>query len=158
MKGSKKVLDQLNELLKGELTAADQYFVHSEMYNDWGLTELYERLHHEFEEELEHAKRLIERILFLEGTPKVGARDKLLIGKDVPSMLANDLKSEISVVKALKKAIKICEDEQDYQSREILVSLLEDTEEDHTYWLEKQLGLIEKMGLENYIQSKASSS
>ncbi len=157
MKGSKKVLDQLNELLKGELTAADQYFVHSEMYSDWGLTALYERLHHEFEEELEHAKRLIERILFLEGVPKVGARDKLLIGKDVPSMLKNDLKSELGVVAALKKAIKICEEEQDYQSREILVSLLEDTEEDHTYWLEKQLGLIDKMGLENYIQSQTSS-
>ncbi|MEP4192572.1 MAG: bacterioferritin, partial [Sneathiella sp.] len=114
MKGSKKVLDQLNELLKGELTAADQYFVHSEMYSDWGLTALYERLHHEFEEELEHAKRLIERILFLEGVPKVGARDKLLIGKDVPSMLRNDLKSELGVVAALKKAIKICEEEQDY--------------------------------------------
>ncbi|MFT6557574.1 bacterioferritin [Sneathiella sp.] len=158
MKGSKKVLDQLNELLKGELTAADQYFVHSEMYNDWGLGDLYERLHHEFEEELEHAKKLIERILFLEGVPQVGARDPLLIGTDVPSMLQNDLKSELSVVAALKKAIRICEEEQDYQSREILVSLLEDTEEDHTYWLEKQLGLIKKMGLENYIQSKASSN
>jgi len=157
MKGSDKVLNQLNGLLKGELTAADQYFVHSEMYNDWGMTELYERLHHEFEEELVHAKRLIERILFLEGTPHVGARDSLLIGQDVPSMLKNDLKSELGVVAALKSSIKICEEEQDYQSREILVKLLEETEEDHTYWLEKQLGLIDKMGLENYIQSKSPS-
>lgn len=156
MKGNKKVIDQLNALLKGELTAADQYFVHSEMYSDWGMNELYERLHHEFEEELDHAKRLIARILFLEGTPHVGARDKLLIGNDVPSMMENDLKSEIGVVAALKAAIKICEDEQDYQSREILEDLLKDTEEDHTYWLEKQLGLIGKMGLENYIQSKSS--
>ncbi|GLQ06935.1 bacterioferritin [Sneathiella chinensis] len=156
MKGNKKIIGLLNALLKGELTAADQYFIHSEMYNDWGLTELYERLHHEFEEELEHAKRLVERILFLEGTPEVGARDPLLIGRDVPSMLENDLTSELSVVAALKSAIQICEAEQDYQTRALLVSLLRDTEEDHTYWLEQQLGLIQKMGLENYIQMKAS--
>ncbi|RED49236.1 bacterioferritin [Aestuariispira insulae] len=157
MKGNKKVIDALNMLLTGELSAADQYFVHSRMYHDWGLNELYERLKHEQEEELEHAARLVERILFLEGTPDVASREALRIGKDVPSMMKNDLVYELEVGANLKKVIALCEKEQDYVSRELLVSLLEDTEEDHTYWLEKQLGLIDKMGLENYVQSKMGS-
>lgn len=156
MKGNKKVIDTLNGLLTHEMSAADQYFIHSRMYQDWGLEELYERLKHEQEEELEHAAALVERILFLEGTPDVAARAKLKIGKDVPSMLKNDLDYELMVVGELKKAIALCEAEQDYISRKILVGLLDDTEVDHTYWLEKQLGLIDKMGLENYIQSKTS--
>ncbi len=156
MKGNKKVIDALNGLLTHEMSAADQYFIHSRMYDDWGMTELYERLKHEQEEELEHASKLVERILFLEGVPDVAARDALKIGKDVPSMLKNDLSYELMVGKELKKVIAICEKEQDYVSRQILVTLLEDTEEDHTYWLEKQLGLIDKMGLKNYIQSKSS--
>lgn len=158
MKGNKKVIDALNGLLTHEMSAADQYFIHSRMYHDWGMDELYERLKHEQEEELEHAAKLVERILFLEGTPDVAARDALKIGKDVESMLKNDLAYELMVGKELKKVIAICEKEQDYVSRQILVSLLSDTEEDHTYWLEKQLGLIDKMGLKNYIQSKSSSS
>ncbi|MDV7340244.1 bacterioferritin [Terasakiella sp. A23] len=156
MKGNKKVIDALNGLLTHEMSAADQYFIHSRMYDDWGMTELYERLKHEQEEELDHASKLVERILFLEGTPDVSARDALKIGKDVPSMLANDLEYELMVGKELKKVIALCEKEQDYVSRQILVGLLEDTEDDHTYWLEKQLGLIDKMGLKNYIQSKSS--
>lgn len=154
MKGSKKVIDALNALLTHELSAADQYFIHSQMYEDFGLKELYERLKHEQEEELDHAKQLVERILFLEGTPDVGPRAKLNIGTDVPSMLKNDLEYELAVVAELKDVIELCENERDYQSRNILIGLLEDTEEDHTYWLEQQLGLIEKVGLENYIQSK----
>ena len=156
MKGNKKVIDALNGLLTHEMSAADQYFIHSRMYHDWGMDELYERLKHEQEEELEHASKLVERILFLEGIPDVASRDALKIGKDVPSMLKNDLSYELMVGKELKKVIAICEKEQDYVSRQILVGLLEDTEEDHTYWLEKQLGLIDKMGLKNYIQSKSS--
>ena len=156
MKGNKKVIDALNGLLTHEMSAADQYFIHSRMYEDWGMTELYERLKHEQEEELEHASALVERILFLEGTPNVAARDALKIGKDVPSMLKNDLSYELMVGKELKKVIAICEKEQDYVSRQMLLGLLKDTEEDHTYWLEKQLGLIDKMGLKNYIQSKSS--
>ena len=154
MRGNKKVIKVLNTLLTGELSAADQYFVHSRMYQDWGLDKLYERIAHESKEELQHADGLIQRILFLEGTPNVASRDSLRIGKDVPSMLANDLKLEMDVVVALKKAIKIAEEEQDFQTREILEELLKDTEEDHTYWLEKQLGLIEKIGLQNYLQSQ----
>ena len=156
MKGNKKVIDALNGLLTHEMSAADQYFIHSRMYEDWGMTELYERLKHEQEEELEHASRLVERILFLEGVPDVASRDALKIGKDVPSMLKNDLSYELMVGKELKKVIALCEKEQDYVSRQILIDLLKDTEDDHTYWLEKQLGLIDKMGLKNYIQSKSS--
>jgi bacterioferritin len=154
MKGKKKVLNQLQSLLNGELAARDQYFAHSRMYKDWGLDKLYERINHEMEEETEHADALVERILFLEGKPDFSNQDKLMIGKDVPEMLGNDLKVEYSVVKALKTAIKVCEDEQDYDSRAILVKLLDDTEMDHAYWLEKQLGLIEKIGLKNYLQSQ----
>ncbi len=152
MRGSQKVIEVLNTLLTGELSAADQYFVHSRMYQDWGLDKLYERIAHEAQEELQHADELIQRILFLEGTPDIAARDPLKIGTDVPSMLANDLTLELEVVTALKAAIKIAEEEQDYQTREVLEVLLKDTEEDHTYWLEKQLGLIEKISLENYLQ------
>lgn len=153
MKGKKAVVDQLNALLTNELTAADQYFVHSRMYHDWGLHKLYERVAHEREDELEHADRLIRRILFLEGTPNVAARGKLAIGKTVPEMLKNDLKYELAVIKDLKAAIAVCEKEKDYESRAILRELLGDTEEDHTYWIERQLGLIEKVGLQNYLQS-----
>lgn len=157
MKGNKKVIDALNGLLTHEMSAADQYFIHSRMYEDWGMSELFERLKHEQEEELEHAAKLVERILFLEGTPDVAARAALKIGKDVPSMMKNDLEYELMVVGELKKVIALCEKEQDYVTRQILIGLLDDTEVDHTYWLEKQLGLIDKMGLKNYIQSKSSS-
>jgi len=115
---------------------------------------LYERIAHETQEELQHADELVQRILFLEGIPDIASRGALKIGVDIPSMLANDLKLELEVVSALKKSIKIVEAEQDYQTREILEVLLKDTEEDHTYWLEKQLGLIDKIGLENYLQKQ----
>jgi bacterioferritin len=154
MKGKKKVVTQLQILLNGELAARDQYFAHSRMYQDWGLDKLYQRLNHEMEEETEHADLLVERLLFLEATPDFSKQDKVNIGKTVPDMLKNDLKVEYSVVKALKTAIKVCEDEQDYDSRAILVKLLDDTEMDHAYWLEKQLGLIEQVGLPNYLQSQ----
>lgn len=153
MKGDKKVIQILNGLLTGELTAMDQYFIHSRMYRDWGLNKLYERVDHEMGDETQHADRLISRILFLEGIPDLGKRDPLSVGKDVAEMLRNDLALEIKVVTALKKAIQSCESAGDYQTREILEVMLKDTEEDHTYWLERQLGLIEKIGLQNYLQS-----
>ena len=154
MKGNKKVIKQLQKLLRSELAARDQYFTHSRMYEDWGLSKLYERLNHEMEEETEHADALIRRMLFLETTPDLSEQAGLNIGEDVPSMLRNDLEVEYGVVSALKEAIAICETEQDYQTREILEKLLTDTEEDHAYWLEQQLGLIEKIGLKNYLQSQ----
>ncbi|WP_027855757.1 bacterioferritin [Marinobacterium litorale] len=154
MKGNKKVIDALNKLLAGELAAMDQYFIHSEMYDDWGLSKLYERIAHEFEDEKGHAKAIISRILFLEGTPDLVTREPIKVGKDVPEMLRNDLEVEYTVVKNLRDVIALCEKEQDYQTREMLRKQLEDTEEDHAYWLEKQLGLIDKIGLKNYQQSQ----
>lgn len=154
MKGNKKVIESLNKLLSSELTAMDQYFIHSRMYQDWGLEKLYERIDHEFDDEKGHAALLIERILFLEGTPDMSTRDALRIGKTVPEMLENDLQVEYDVDKTLKDAIKLCEGQKDYQSREILEKLLADTEQDHAYWLEQQLGLIKKIGLQNYLQSQ----
>ena len=154
MKGNKKVIETLNKLLAGELTAMDQYFTHSRMFDDWGFSKLYERIDHEMDDEKQHADALIKRILFLEGTPDVGNRAPLNIGKDVPEMLTNDLALENQVVKDLREAIALCEKEQDYQTREILEAMLADTEEDHAYWLEKQLGLINKIGLQNYLQSQ----
>lgn len=154
MKGNIKVLDQLQKLLAGELAARDQYFTHSRMYDDWGLQKLYDRISHEMDDETEHADALIRRILFLEGTPDLSQQSGLRIGKTVPEMLRNDLEVEYEVVAALREAIAVCEAEQDYQSREILEAMLTDTEEDHAYWLEKQLGLIDRIGLENYLQSQ----
>ena len=156
MKGNTKVIDRLNQLLAGELAARDQYFIHSRMYEDWGFGKLYERINHEMEEETEHADALIKRILFLEGTPNMVATQPLAIGTDVPSMLKNDLDLEYKVVAELKEVIAVCEKESDYQTREILEAMLKDTEEDHTLWLEQQLGLIEKVGLQNYLQSQMS--
>ncbi|MDI3323181.1 bacterioferritin [Pontibacterium granulatum] len=154
MKGNTKIIGILNKLLTNEMSAADQYFIHSRMYEDWGLKKLHKRISHEQEEELEHASALVERILFLEGTPDVASRDPLKVGKDVPEMLKNDLQVEYEVGQALKDAIAVCEQEKDYQTREILEVLLRDTEEDHTYWLEQQLGLIDKIGIQNYLQSQ----
>lgn len=154
MKGNTKVIDILNKLLAGELTSMDQYFTHSRMYDDWGFNKLYERIDHEMDDEKQHADHLIKRILFLDGMPAVGNRSPLKIGKNVPEMLENDLELERSVIIALREAIAVCEQEQDYQTREILKVMLTDTEEDHTHWLEKQLGLIKKVGLQNYLQSQ----
>ena len=154
MKGNQRVIDALNGLLAMELAAMDQYFIHSRMYDDWGLHKLYERIDHEFDDEKGHAAALIERMLFLEGTPDMTKRDGFKVGTDVPSMLESDLRVEYEVDQKLKDAIKVCEEEQDYVSREILEKLLDETEVDHAYWLEKQLGLIKKIGLQNYLQSQ----
>ena len=153
MKGNAKVIDQLQILLESELSAFDQYFIHARMYGDWGLEKLEERISHEADEEREHAQLLIDRLLFLEATPDLSKRMGLKVGSDVPAMLQNDLDYECDVQKKLKSAIQICEQEKDYETRRILLKLLDDTEEDHIYWLEQQLGLIQKMGLPNYIES-----
>ena len=154
MKGNQKVIDALNGLLAYELAAMDQYFIHSEMYADWGLSKLYERIAHEFDDEKGHAKKLIERMLMLEGKPDMVTRDGLNIGSDVPSMLQSDLDVEYAVGAALKEAIALCEQEKDFVTREILEELLDDTEQDHAYWREQQLGLIKRIGLQNYLQSQ----
>lgn len=154
MQGDKKVIATLNALLTGELTAIDQYFVHAEMYRDWGFGRLYAQTWHEMGEEREHASRLIARILFLGGTPDVAARGKLRIGSKPKAMMENDLALEYEVVGALRAAIAQCEAAQDYVSRELLEDLLDDTEEDHAHWLEQQLQLISMVGEENYLQSQ----
>jgi bacterioferritin len=154
MQGDPGILSQLNELLTGELTAIDQYFAHSRSYRDWGFMKLYERINHEMQEEQTHADALIQRILFLEGTPDLASRSPLNIGKTVPEMLANDLDVEYSVVAHLRRVIQVCESSGDYVTRTILEGLLKDTEEDHAYWLETQLGLINRIGLQNYLQSQ----
>lgn len=157
MKGNDQVIQALNGLLSWELAAMDQYFIHSRMYDDWGLHKLFERIDHEFDDEKGHAASLIERILFLEGTPDMVTRQPIKVGTDVPSMLQNDLDVEYAVDGELKNAIKLCESVQDYETRNILTKLLEDTEVDHAWWLEKQLGLIQKIGLQNYLQSQMGS-
>lgn len=153
MKGSQKVVDYFNFLIAGELAARDQYFIHSRMYAEWGYTKLFDRLNHEMEEETQHAEVLIRRVLMLESTPNMRP-EALNVGTDVPSMLKADLEVEYQVREHLKKGIALCEQEGDFVSREILVAQLVDTEEDHAHWLEQQLGLIEKVGLENYLQSQ----
>lgn len=154
MKGNEKIIQALNGLLAGELAGIDQYFIHSRMYQDWGFTKLFERIDHESVDEKRHAAMLIERILFLGGTPDMTSRTPLNIGKDVPSMLKSDLDVEYQVIANVRAAMALCEQQQDFQSRDMLQVLLDDSENDHCHWLEQQLGLIEKLGLANYLQSQ----
>lgn len=154
MHGQQQIIDALNTLLANELSAMDQYFIHSRMYKDWGLNKLFERIDHEVEDEKGHASLIIERILFLEGTPDMVTRDGLQVGKDVPSMLQNDLNVEYAVGALLKKTMALCEAQQDYVTRAMLQQLLDDTENDHAKWLEQQLRQIKMFGLQNYLQSQ----
>lgn len=158
MKGDKKIIEILNDLLAGELSATDQYLIHGEMYADMGLSALAEHSLHESAHEREHARALIQRILFLEGKPNLAKREGLNVGKDVKAMLESDLALEYSVVKHLKSAIEACEKAEDFVTREMLVTQLDDTEMDHAYWLEKQLNLIKLVGIENYCQSQMKSA
>jgi bacterioferritin len=154
MKGNPDVIAHMQRLLANELAAIDQYFIHSRMYEDWGYAKLFERIDHETTEEKEHASMLIRRMLFLEATPDLSQRDGINVGATVPEMLANDLQLEYDVAAALKDAIVCCEEHKDFQTRTVLLQLLRDTEEDHAYWLEQQLGLIDAIGLQNYLQSQ----
>jgi len=156
MQGHPEVLESLKDLLRGELAARDQYFIHSRQYEDLGFTKLYERMGHEMEEETQHADAILRRILMLGG--KVDMRPhEVNVGQTVPEMLRKDLETEYSVQKQLKNAMALCEQHRDYVSRDMLLAQLRDTEEDHAYWLEKQIGLIEKIGLQNYLQSQSQS-
>lgn len=154
MQGNQKVIDGLNTLLGYELAAMDQYFVHSQMYLDWGLNKLYERINHEFDDEKGHATKLIERMLFLGGTPDMVTRVGYQMGTNVPDMLKSDLRVEYEVAEKLREVIALAEVEKDFVTRDMLMVLLDDTEMDHAHWLEQQLGLIERLGLPNYLQSQ----
>ncbi len=154
MNGNQLVIDNLNKQLTLELTSMDQYLAHAKMYEDWGIDKLHQQLIHEHGEELDHAKRLAERILFLEGKADTVSREPVNVGSNVKEMLENDLEAEYIVANSLRKIIGICEKEQDYVSRDILVDLLNDTEMDHIYWIEQHLGLIDRIGIQNYIQSQ----
>jgi bacterioferritin len=154
MKGNQRVIDELKTLLAGELAARDQYFIHSRMFDDWGLSKLAAHFEHEMEEETVHADLIIKRILFLEGTPDLNQQEAINVGSDVKEIMEHDLALENKVDAALKAAIKLCEEEQDYVTRDMLELQLKDTEEDHTRWLEQQLKLIDNIGLQNYLQSQ----
>jgi bacterioferritin len=154
MQGSEKVLAHLQSLLNCELAARDQYMGHARKFRDWGLFKLAEHLEHEQQEEADHADKLIERMLFLEAEPDYNQQDQVNIGKDVEQMLKLDLDVEYRVAVALKEAIATCEAERDYDTRDILTRLLDDTEMDHAWWLEQQLRRIELVGIQNYIQSQ----
>ena len=153
MKGHPEVVDYLKFLLRGELAARDQYFIHSRRYEDLGLHALHQRMHHEMEEETQHADALLRRILFLEGEPDM-TPDAFEPGNDVEDMLRRDLDTEYAVRANLSKGMALCERHADYVTRDILLAQLRDTEEDHTLWLEQQLRLIRMLGLPLYLQSK----
>ncbi|WP_043643866.1 bacterioferritin [Caenispirillum salinarum] len=158
MRGDPTIIAELNGLLAYEMLAADQYFVHAHVYEDMGFFRLYERIKHEQEEELEHAQKLIRRILFLGGTPDLGTRQTPTLAADVPAMFKADLDMEMKVVSELRRVMALAEEKRDYVTRDTLLSLLDDTEEDHVYWLEQQLRLIDAMGIQNYLQSQMDGS
>jgi bacterioferritin len=153
MKGDSKVIEYLNRVLKNELTAINQYFLHSRMLNNWGLAKLGDHEYAESVDEMKHADRLIERTLFLEGLPNLQDLGRLRVGEDVPEILAADLALENDAIPVLREAIGYCESISDYVSRELFEQILE-SEEEHVDWLETQLELIEKTGLPNYLQSR----
>ena len=153
MKGDDKVIEHLNKVLKNELTAINQYFLHSRMLKDWGLKKLGDYEYEESIDEMKHADMLIERILFLEGLPNLQSLGKLRIGEHTKEILECDLALEFDALPDLKEAIDYCEQNNDYVSRELFEKILE-SEEEHVDFLETQLTLIEKVGIENYQQSQ----
>ncbi|MGB5249494.1 MAG: bacterioferritin [Gammaproteobacteria bacterium] len=153
MKGDKSIIAHLNVALRNELTAINQYFLHSRMFRDWGLNKLAEHEYNESIDEMKHADQLIERILLLEGLPNVQDIGKIMIGENVHEALGCDLKLEQIAIPDLRAGIADAETAKDYVSRDLLAAILA-SEEEHVDWLETQLGLIEKTGLQNYIQAQ----
>ena len=157
MKGDAKVIEHLNKILGNELVAINQYFLHSRMFNDFGLDKLGAKEYHESIDEMKHADQLIERILFLEGLPNLQDLGKLMIGENTKEMLECDLKLEYIAIPDLRDAVEHCEKVRDFVSRDLFRSIL-DSEEDHVEWLETQLKLIERLGIQNYEQTQVSPS
>ncbi len=153
MKGDPKVIEYLNKALGNELIAINQYFLHAKMYKDWGLEKLGDYEYHESIDEMKHADMLVERILFLEGLPNLQDLGRLKIGENTEEMLKCDLALEHEAIPLLRDAIAYCESIKEYVSRDLFNEILEN-EEEHVDWLETQLGLIEKVGIENYLQSQ----
>jgi bacterioferritin len=150
MKGNKKVVDVLNQVLRKELTGINQYFIHAKMCENWGYDRLRSLIRKESIEEMHHADRIIERILFLEGTPNISAYDKITIGPDVKQQLDNDLALEVAALVVLRDGIKTCVETADDASRELLEHILVD-EEEHIDWIESQLHQIKEVGYQNYL-------
>jgi bacterioferritin len=151
MKGTAEVVEVLNRVLYNELIAINQYFLHSRMLKNWGVTKLADYEYKQAVDEMRHADELVERILFLDGLPNLQDLGKLLIGEDVEEILGCDLKLEQAALPALQKGIAICEKQADFNSRQLLVKILQ-SEEDHIDWLEAQFELLKRMGLQNYVQ------
>ena len=156
MQGDPKVIEFLNKILGNELIAINQYFLHSKIYKNWGFAELAEHEYHESIDEMKHADKLTDRILFLEGLPNYQHLGRLRIGESVKEILQADLSLEQDALPTLKDGIAYCESIRDYVSRELMVEILE-SEEEHIDWLETQLNLIDQVGLHNYLQSKMES-